>query len=134
MQTFLPYSSFEESAKVLDYKRLGKQRVEAWQILRAIDGVTKGWSKHPAALQWRGYEGALCEYGRVMCREWIARGYRDTMLERFPNLPVVIPPWLGDERLHVSHRANLVRKDENYYRSFFPDVDKDMPYFWVTHQ
>lgn len=29
MQTFLPYFSFIESAKVLDNKRLGKQRVEA---------------------------------------------------------------------------------------------------------
>lgn len=33
MQTFLPYANFEASAKVLDYKRLGKQRVEAKQIL-----------------------------------------------------------------------------------------------------
>jgi hypothetical protein len=36
MQTFLPLPDFIESAKVLDYKRLGKQRVEAWQILKAI--------------------------------------------------------------------------------------------------
>jgi hypothetical protein len=48
MQTFLPYSSFEESARILDYRRLGKQRVEAWQILRSLDGITKGWSNHPA--------------------------------------------------------------------------------------
>lgn len=33
MNTFLPYPSFDESAKCLDYKRLGKQRVEAKQIL-----------------------------------------------------------------------------------------------------
>lgn len=36
MQTFLPYSSFTESAKVLDNKRLGKQRVEAYQILKTL--------------------------------------------------------------------------------------------------
>lgn len=36
MQTFLPYPSFEESAKCLDAKRLGKQRVEAWQIYNAL--------------------------------------------------------------------------------------------------
>lgn len=34
MQTFLPFASFGESAKVLDNKRLGNQRVEAMQILR----------------------------------------------------------------------------------------------------
>jgi len=29
MQTFLPYADFKLSTRVLDYKRLGKQRVEA---------------------------------------------------------------------------------------------------------
>ena len=36
MQTFLPYPSFELSARVLDDKRLGKQRVECLQILKAL--------------------------------------------------------------------------------------------------
>ena len=40
MQTFLPYDSFEESASVLDWKRLGKQRVEAMQIVNAIEKQT----------------------------------------------------------------------------------------------
>ena len=38
MQTFLPYESFRESAKVLDWRRLGKQRVEGMQIINAIEG------------------------------------------------------------------------------------------------
>ena len=42
MQTFLPYPDFTQSAKTLDYRRLGKQRVEAWQILNALRGVSKG--------------------------------------------------------------------------------------------
>ena len=36
MQTFLPYKSFVKSLNCLDNKRLGKQRVEAMQILNAI--------------------------------------------------------------------------------------------------
>ena len=36
MQTFLPYKSFERSVQVLDNKRLGKQRVEAFQILNVL--------------------------------------------------------------------------------------------------
>jgi hypothetical protein len=31
VQTFLPYADFEESARTLDAKRLGKQRVETIQ-------------------------------------------------------------------------------------------------------
>ena len=40
MQTFLPYADFERSAKSLDYKRLGKQRVEAMQLIKAIETVS----------------------------------------------------------------------------------------------
>ena len=56
MQTFLPYPDIRQSFKVLDNKRLGKQRVEAYQIISAItgrpklDGTTyKGWIKHPCS-------------------------------------------------------------------------------------
>ena len=52
MQTFLPYDDFVKSAKVLDYRRLGKQRVEAMQLLKAISGQG-GWRNHPAALMWK---------------------------------------------------------------------------------
>ena len=38
MQTFLPYADFQRSAQVLDYKRLGKQRVEALQIHNIVSG------------------------------------------------------------------------------------------------
>jgi hypothetical protein len=86
MQTFLPYEDFQASAEVLDYRRLGKQRVETWQILRALAGETKGWTNHPASKMWRGHETLLAEYGMVMCREWIRRGYNDTMLQRFEEL------------------------------------------------
>ena len=36
MQTFLPYPDFRESLESLDYKRLGKQRVEALQLVKSI--------------------------------------------------------------------------------------------------
>lgn len=36
MQTFLPYPDFEQSAKCLDMRRLGKQRVEVLQLLTAM--------------------------------------------------------------------------------------------------
>ena len=37
MQTFLPYPDFQLSAECLDYKRLGKQRLEAFQLLVALE-------------------------------------------------------------------------------------------------
>lgn len=42
MNTFLPYPEFDKSAACLDNKRLGKQRVEAWQIYLTLQtGPTK---------------------------------------------------------------------------------------------
>ncbi len=35
VNTFLPFSSFEASVRCLDNKRLGKQRVEAYQARNA---------------------------------------------------------------------------------------------------
>lgn len=136
MQTFLPYSNFHETAKVLDWRRLGKQRVEAKQILLTIDrgDEAKGWKNHPAVNMWRGYETALAYYGACICAEWIERGYNDTQLpwfrERIGNNVVELPWWLEDERVFIGHRSNLLRKDYDYYSQFWPDVPDDIPYYW----
>ena len=125
MQTFLPYESFRESAKVLDWRRLGKQRVEGMQIIKAITGEKrldgkpyKGWLRHPAVLMWDGYVEALLLYKNKMIEEWILRGYNNTM--ELVGLPdsIEMPPWLGDDRVHASHRSNLLRKDFNYYSKY----------------
>lgn len=83
MQTFLPYPDFAESARCLDNRRLGKQRVEAYQILRALerfdDPQRPGWRNHPAVLMWRGYEDALRLYMNATITEWTGRGFRNTM-------------------------------------------------------
>lgn len=71
MNTFLPYPSFRHSAACLDDKRLGKQRVETIQILRAHLDDGYGWQNHPAVRMWRGYSFQLAEYGIVICRELI---------------------------------------------------------------
>ena len=134
MQTFLPLPDFKETAKVLDRARLGKQRVEAWQILRALNGESRGWANHPAVRMWAGYEGALCEYGRVVCFEWRERGYVDNMYDRFPNMPIILPSWLGDSRLHTSHQSNLIRKYPEHYKEHFPDVEDNIPYYWVANE
>ena len=121
MQTFLPYADFHKTAQCLDYKRLGKQRVEAWQILRALRGETKGWVNHPATVMWRNHEQALIQYAIVICEEWIARGYKDTLLPRFKAEVLTTNPkmpwWLGLKELHRSHQSNLRRKDAVFYLS-----------------
>lgn len=135
MQTFLPFPDFEASARALDRARLGKQRVEAWQILLTLRGFSSGWKNHPAVRMWRGHEVHLVAYTVAACLEWRSRGYRDSILLKLPSmahdlLPAPPPPWLGDERFHLSHRSNLVRKDPGFYGALFPGVPSDLPYFW----
>jgi hypothetical protein len=137
VQTFLPYASFRRSARVLDDRRLGKQRVEALQILNALHGRSRGWVNHPAVRMWRGYEDALVLYGLVVTREWTRRGFADTVAGKLLAFvppgwrrPRRAPPWLGDPALHRSHRSALVRKAPAVYGPLFPGVPDDLPYVW----
>ena len=77
MQTFLPYPDFAASARVLDQARLGKQRVETLQALRALVIPDYGWRQHPAIRMWMGYVPALTVYGLAMVSEWVSRGHAD---------------------------------------------------------
>jgi len=138
MQTFLPYSAFADSAHVLDTRRLGKQRVEAIQVLRALTAPGYGWRHHPAAAMWAGYEEALVRYGLDICAAWCEAGNADTCAATLaedltrtigqisvrtqPDLATAgeLPPWLGNTAFHRSHQSALVRKDPAHYRQFFP--------------
>src|SRR5215212_5746516 len=148
MQTFLPVADFAESARLLDSPRLGKQRVETLQILRAIELPDYGWANHPAVLMWRGRTPALVAYGLAMARIWRERGFADTtepqIGEFAPDVVGVpqaeradadlLPSWVGEESVHLSHRSNLIAKDPAFYRPRFtelfgPEPD-DLPYVW----
>ena len=133
MQTFLPYPDFVQSAASLDRQRLGKQRVEVLQLLKALNGESKGWTNHPATRMWSGYQEALVVYGLAICSEWISRGYKDTCYEKINNYSidaeVAMPPWIGDPSFHRSHQSNLVRKDPNHYGSQFA-VPDNLEYVW----
>jgi hypothetical protein len=133
MQTFLPYADFEKSASVLDYRRLGKQRVEARQIYHTLM-LGGPWAKHPAVLMWRGFEDALLEYSNAMIIEWVSRGYKNNMRLMWHYTAPPRPYWLGDERFHASHRANLLRKDPDYYGKYGWTEDPTMGYWWPTKE
>ena len=143
MQTFLPYPDPRASAAVLDDRRLGKQRVETFQVLRALTWPQYGWKHHPVVKMWRGFVPALVSYGLACVDEWRARGRADatrTALLEFTGGDEpewndlhdagALPPWVGDEALHLSHRSALVRKEPEHYRPLFADVPDDLPYVW----
>jgi len=96
---------------------------------------------------WRGYEEALGRYGLVNVGVWKQLGFADTCADTMradlaavgiceirtvPQLTAAgaLPPWLGTEAFHRSHRSALVRKDPGHYRALFPDVPDDLEYVW----
>lgn len=140
MQTFIPFGSdFDSNAKILDRQRLGKQRVECLQILRTISGINLGWKNHPAVRMWEGYDLALASYGIAICNEWTSRGYKDTCAAKITDIVideftisdgVVMPPWIDDLEILISHRSNLIRKKPGWYGLIWPEVPSDIPYKW----
>jgi hypothetical protein len=136
MQTFLPYRDFFHSAQCLDPKRLGKQRVEAYQIVRTLLGETSGWANHPAVRMWRGHEQALITYGMIMSQEWRSRGYVDNMWPEFQALSKrapanwLKPRWVGKRKFHSAHRAALLYKAPEWYSKFGWDEEPIVDYWW----
>ena len=128
----MPLPDFEASLGCLDNRRLGKQRVEARQILNALRSGG-GWARHPAVLMWRDREPALMLYGNLAIIEWVRRGFHNTMpllADAFIPRKLILPFWMGWPAFHASHRSNLLRKDEPYYRQHGWTEPTDLSYIW----
>ena len=154
MQTFLPFPDFTASARVLDDRRLGSQRMEGLICLRACIRPGYGWRHHPAAKMWNGHEEALARYVLEVCAEWTRRGFADTVaasvraevagigVRRIRTQPSLaragrLPSWFGDDRFHRAHQSNLLRKLPDHYGPLLPagvpaDLDYEWPSRWAT--
>ena len=158
MQTFLPSADFNESARVLDNKRLHKQALEAWQILMVLTEldphnqprVPKGWVNHPAVKMWRNHEGVLYQYILAMVSEWHSRGYKSTIADKATNTMTHYinrvfdahtdkPAWMSQvsdlKRVTASHRKALLAKNYEWYSQFNWFEDSGTPiteyeYYW----
>lgn len=143
MQTFVPETRFDWSVRVLDRQRLGKQRVETLQIMKALAGLSKGWVNHPATRMWRGYEYALLVYQHYTVEEWKRRGYKDTCFAKtqavydmffdtsfYKSCDIGMPHWWGDNRVHDSHKKALVFKSPEWYNVIYPEFVGEYDYYW----
>lgn len=152
VNVFVIKPNIYETARLLDDKRLGKQRVEAKQIINALEEfdltgrITKaGWSNHPAVKSWIGFTNHLKVYFNIIVREWCSRGFNNTMQlypidERPYNIvncnfdgrtsnydrsqfnQYSFPFWISFPPFYLSHQASLCRKDPKYYKSLLCDT------------
>ena len=134
MQTFLPFADFHQSVQSLDNKRLGKQRVEAMQLINILEGkqASPGWKNHPALKMWVGHTNSLKYYCNCCIDEWIKRGFKNTMQKYDVDHQNDDPWWIGNEDFHRAMRARLIQKDPDYYRPKFHGDEgfNDGKYFW----
>lgn len=159
MQTFLPSAtSAQETARVLDNKRLNKQALEAWQILMVLtkldpqgnDREPRGWANHPAVKMWRGYEYGLYLYTMAMVEEWKRRGFKSTIGDKATetmvsaiekrgiNPSATMPPWMTSPLMYdiaSTHRQALLVKDYEWYSHYNWPEDTGVPpteynYIW----
>lgn len=157
MQTFLPHKDFADVAHCLDSKRLNKQILESYQILKVLSNPspTAGWRNHPAVKMWRGYEYKLFDYAMIMISEADARGIKtDKNLSNLCELRdqyrfdwgMRLPWWFYDKkimkRVTTTHKANLYKKAPELYPQYrkFIEHKNNKPccdtcqYYWVTHE
>ncbi len=148
----------KKCAKSLDFKRLGKQRVEAKQIIEAIEFGKSKWMRHPASKMWKDHLIPLKIYHNYMVREWVERGYNNTLplydvkeeeysviKTKFDGTKTILLPaetektfpwWFGWEPFINSHKASLLRKDPTFYSSFHTkelEFYTDKGYLWPDH-
>ncbi len=130
--TFLPYPNYIRSVQCLDYKRLGKQRLECKQIIEILEGKDSRYKNHSAVKMWIGYTNSLKYYSNCCINEWISRGYKNTMLKYNVDYQNDDPWWIGDVNFHRAMRARLIEKDRNFYLPKFPKDEgfNDGKYFW----
>lgn len=131
MQTFLPLPNYFESMKCLDPKRLGNQ---VWR--EGLTLIRGGWPNHPASKMWKGYEYHLGLYLLAGIDILSIRGKHyveiknKIVVEMKKFKDTGKPWWLGDNRLHSSHRSNLIRKNPEWYGKFKWSESNDIPYYW----
>lgn len=131
MNTFLPFNDFYKSADCLDYKRAFKQVLEASQIINVLNGESKGWSNHPAVKMWVGYKDALILYYNTfwdVCKyKWNVNFIKLQPKNNIDSCKIIMPPWLGYPKFHSLMRANLVRKNPEWYKF---EESPQKGYFW----
>ncbi len=152
MQTFMPFQDYEYTAQVLDNKRLNKQILEGYQIMKVLSGASESgaWRNHPAVLMWKGCEYELKSYIDHMVYEAEFRGIKtDKNVANLKDLEIrfslnwgkATPFWMQNQeqlkRVLDSHKANLYRKDPLYYAEYRNSVAKPCCdrclYYWPTH-
>ena len=124
------------SLECLDYRRLGKQRVESYQIIQMLEGKPSRWKNHPAVKMWTGYTNSLILYYNLNLMVWEYRGYNNIKLQKMELVNDIMkyPWWFGNERFHQAHREALLWKNFGWYSRFKWVETPQLDYWWPIEE
>lgn len=134
MITWLPYPNLRLSVHVLDSGTLGEQLANCFKILFVAARLRRGdnYRFHVCTRMWRDHHIAVAVLADACLREMEDRGHPPIVLsprtaeglkkynmpKDWLDEPMVLPDWLGHERLHASHRATLKDRMNQWYAQF----------------
>ncbi|MCF3653812.1 MAG: pyrimidine dimer DNA glycosylase [Aigarchaeota archaeon] len=134
MRVFRPYVDWRMSSRVLDDRRLRKQRMEAKQVIMAIlrkmgliRDVRRGWFNHPIVLMYynygRPYLRDFIDYFNACVEEWKRRGMRGSIsLSDIEHLTLGVVSAEDHPLTHVhevEYQQVLILKDPGHYLRAF---------------
>lgn len=118
MQVFLPYADYADSVHCLDKKRCWKQLVEVDQIIEILETRNESpYFKHAAVRAWKGFTPSLRRY-RNICLNVCLSVHKINTKKTPIEMGSGVPPWVGYEPLHASHRGRLLAKDASFYGQY----------------
>lgn len=141
IQTWLPLPDFKNSLVTLDDGFLTYQRLHVLELMEHFHAIPEEDSHlpgdyeshdldgHPLVDMWVGYELQLIEYGLQACEGWSLRNKREDPLyqhlanhQQWANTEDATfdkPNWMGDIDFHLSHQAELLRRNHPHYSEHF---------------
>lgn len=138
MQVFMPYPCFIDSVGCLDTRRLINQVTNESYVM-----IRNKWPNHPAAQIWADHKWAMAKYCMCGLRELQARGaikhsvyshwakYYGSWLGRFAKKRT-LPPIMGYEPYHASHRSQLLAKAPRFYAGYgWKEPAGELAYVWT---
>lgn len=149
INTWLPFPSFQDSTSCLSNEHLELQRLNILEIMEEFHSIPEEDSQlpgdydthdldgHPVLDMWKGYEIQLTELGLMTCDEWSKRhNMTDPIYQRILNhqgwattedADFSLPNWFGEIDFHLSHQAELLRRDHDHYvEHFLRDGDRKL--------
>lgn len=123
---FVLHPDVNVNASLLDDTRLGKQRLEARQIIKILEAPIHqkmSWRNHPITRSWIGYVDYLKHYYNAILLEWLRRGKNNTL--SFYEVPEIIiePHWWDIKEIRYTHQANLYLKMPHHYAKILSELE-----------